>query len=402
MNVSVCPGYVLCHCSLDSIHILDSDPNNNVIFDVSKEQYGINPKRQDSSSFFSFYLQLFNDPLYPKHPDYNMDLSLHMSTPVFCLKMKYIQEFLFFLQKGPLAEGIELLKSLHPPELSAPPIPSFEEDEILSSYHENMKAMSTHIVENVKSIVNVYVKNPFKNLQPTIQEEESQCPFEIPRIDIQLNDIVIYMQKPKDVYNYIRFDFGTLTVNNYEPYLTDPHTHYSYNYLQVKMNGYKLITCQTIRQQSYQQSILSGVMMNIPILISKSFKADVYINDMIITMNEKQLEFVIQTINENMNEKPVYFVEETKPIHVPTVSVAKESAPQPSSKNRLSSLLYQWSDMEIDFKFCLESISIELLKGNDGYDASMKNTDILQSIGRCPVYCIHVFIIDRIHHYISN
>ncbi|KAK8803487.1 hypothetical protein WA158_001181 [Blastocystis sp. Blastoise] len=462
LHITLCPALLSIDGYLNTLSILDKSPSaidNSIIFISSKnleQVHSINDNNTNTNSHFMYFkFGMYMDTRYPKHPNYNMDIFLTIAAPIFNFRMKYVNEFINYITYGPIANGLLLLtknKTNSNTTSSTTKQNTIDIQEIDLEDAQSITSIvssSSSISQNVKSVISTtsktigssllksatvlassYIENPF-----IIKDKEKTkeiCPYQIPKVHIQIDNIILSVPRNTKSQEYIQFQFGQFSVDNTIPTLeyTD---HYNYNQIQVLLKGLKLTSSiyNEEKKAIINNSIIPGIDLQIPVIISTVIKSSILITDIVLTINEAQIAFFVSLLNDNMSEEPEMFLKDREETEEPINSInnpnennqelepiseveeedeeeeenkekknknkneinytqkAKEYINQKNIDNTTGILNVKEKEKEkeeepliqVDIQFCLESICIELLTGDEGYEDTLLGSQVVELLG---------------------
>lgn len=402
------PGTIYLCGSLHSVALYDMTKGSDLYPAVLKINLGSTEAstpvnrftpEQDESNFIQFLVNIYPSRKYPRHPGYGASVALKIKAPELYIRYKFVQELLNFMKSVEVTKMMRFLQHSKQQPAVVDPSPSTvaSNDNNRPSFlysvggqYGTSSSFSMEPVQELESLtppnsVNVspldQLKSSIISLIYSLHKSDIICDrtshgtsisvknnFELPHINIILNNLIINVPRNSQSKEYIQFEMGQfefyndheLLFGDMEDYkqatfifnpkddgnlkfitsdsmdcltsscystcsmtsecfnffnqssLTADNLHNSIdeNHLfQIHLIGMKLISniYDDQKESYYKQLLLGGINAAVDLYLDSTLEVNVNISEIVFLASEFQLSFMMNKLMENLKEKPVVY-----------------------------------------------------------------------------------------------
>lgn len=249
-----------------------------------------------------------------------------------------------------------------------------------------------------------------KNYLILDQKKLEDVPFELPLINVVVNNFQISLPVASDSQEMATFEMGRFSVQN-QALRRSPETHEvdrssvksTLNTVRVAITQMKASTRIASDSGVSSLALLGGIDLSVVAVIANQAEINARITKMALTMNERQLTLFAHIMNGNFKETAVVMEDEIIPaekkvkeeVKRPPVTPTPQSARRPARRSKRLSGLPELLSTEEDAKqkdevvfgkfvraqFSFDGICLELLSGTQGYDSQIVGQEIYSKMG---------------------
>lgn len=380
-------------------------------------------RTEDQSAFIALSCTLYSDVRYPSYPGYPMAISGTICAPSVSIRMRYIDELKHYFLAGPIADGLALLskKSKEENEASSAsmvPMPKLEtiEESIDDEEEEEDAKSRTEPTEStqaktisLKDSIRESILLLGKNYLIMDQKKLEDVPFELPLINVVVNNFQISLPVASDSQEMATFEMGRFSVQNQALHRFPDSNQVDRSSVKSTLNTVRIAITQMkasthIASASGVSSLalLGGIDLSVVAVIANQAEVNAQITKMALTMNERQLTLFAHIMNGNFKETAVVMEDEIVPKEKEKEKEAKRPSvsPTPSSARRMPRRSKRLSGLpelltveeeakedEVVFgkflraQFSFDGVCLELLSGTEGYDSQIVGQEIYNQMG---------------------
>ena len=397
LSLDLTPAFISVSGNLQDVVVLDTS-----------EGHGFHPSilsiihTEEQSSFISLSCILYSDVRYPKYPGYPAFIGCTMCAPSVCVRMRYVDELKHYFLAGPISEGIKLFEKSEktPTAQSATRLQLetiMEEDDNDSTVSNDVP--TTTLGKSLRESIILLGKNYLILDKEKLQD----VPFELPLIQVMINNFQVSVPVASDSQEMVTFEMGCFAMHNSKPRLLPDSNQLdrsslksTLNTLQISITRMRASTSLVTDSGISKLALLGGIDLTVVTSIANQIDVNAHITKMALTANEKQLAFAMRVIKENFAERAVVMEDEIMPEEKKEqtiVSATPVPTKNPRKSGRLSGLPdflaveEDGKDDEVVFgkfiqaQFSFDGICVELLSGNKGYDAQEVGQNIYAQMG---------------------
>ena len=384
-------------------------------------------RTEDQSAFIALSCTLYSDVRYPKYPGYPMAISGTICAPSVSIRMRYIDELKHYFLAGPIADGLALLNKKSKEDekeqektSSAPMVPLPKLETILESIDDEEDAKSKAEPTESTQVKTVSLKDSIresilllgKNYLIMDQKKLEDVPFELPLINIVVNNFQISLPVASDSQEMATFEMGRFSVQNQALHRLPDSNEVDRSSVKSTLNTVRIAITQMkasthIASASGVSSLalLGGIDLSVVAIIANQAEVNAQITKMALTMNERQLTLFAHIMNGNFKETAVVMEDEIAPKEKKDKKEEEEPkrpllSPMPLASRRtprrskrlsgLPELLAVEEDAKKDevvfgkflrAQFSFDGVCLELLSGTEGYDSQIVGQEIYNQMG---------------------
>lgn len=383
-------------------------------------------RTEDQSAFIALSCTLYSDVRYPNYPGYPMAISGTICAPSVSIRMRYIDELKHYFLAGPIADGLALLSKESKEDekergktSTAPMVPLPKLETILESIDdeedgkseaeptESTQAKPISLKDSIRESILLLGKNYLIMDQKKLED----VPFELPLINIVVNNFQISLPVASDSQEMATFEMGRFSVQNQALHRLPDSNEIDRSSVKSTLNTVRIAITQMkasthIASASGVSSLalLGGIDLSVVAIIANQAEVNAQITKMALTMNERQLTLFAHIMNGNFKETAVVMEDEIapkekkakkeeepkKPLLSPTPLSSRRTPRRSKRLSGLPELLAVEEDAKKDevvfgkflrAQFSFDGVCLELLSGTEGYDSQIVGQEIYNQMG---------------------
>lgn len=380
-------------------------------------------RTKEQTSFIALSCTLYSDVRYPNYPGYPVAISCTICAPSVSIRMRYIDELKHYFLAGPIADGLALLSSSSKKKEEedaknpAPMVPlpkletiieAIDDEETLEAEAETEEPSAEKTI-SLKDSIRESILLLGKNYLIMDQKKLEDVPFELPLINVVINNFQISLPVASDSQEMATFEMGRFTVQNQALHRLPSSNEVdrssvksTLNTVRIAITQMKASTCIASASGVASLALLGGIDLSVVATIANQAEINACITKMALTMNERQLTLFAHIMNGNFKETAVVMEDEIVPkekkvkeevVRPPVTPTPLSARRTPRRSKRLSGLpelLTAEEDTKKDevvfgkflrAQFSFDGVCLELLSGYEGYDSQIVGQEIYNKMG---------------------
>ena len=294
VSVAVFPGHILLRCSLLDVRIDDVSASRGHYPSV------LAIDRHDADPFIDTTVTVFTRTSAPEYPQYRVRVEMDVRAPVVVFRWRVVEEVTSYMLSGPIREAVAILKqAVHAKKTQQHgDAPNSLMKEVYSSALQFGKELLQDESQSgflELPLLRLHVTN-FRVVVPKSSVDEATATFELGHIDVW-NDAV-------EMGKYVKVAEETKTEEKEkEDKQKAEAARENLKHVHFKLSNLCVFT--SLAPSLEQQYLVGNANCQITAVLGDTCSVSGSISKLFIAVNERLLDFIVQTVHGNLQERSV-------------------------------------------------------------------------------------------------